>query len=187
LEDELDEDRILWHRLDHPGHELAELALHRSGHVLQGSAVFGSKAGPCRLNYLVVCNRKWETSWGTVVGRAGAKAVTVDVRRRKGRWLLHGNEVSGLDDAIDLDLNFSPSTNLLPIRRLRLGIGEKARVRAAWLRFPDFDLVPLDQSYSRLGESTYRYESDNGFVRDIEVRPSGLVTLYPDFWREEGG
>jgi hypothetical protein len=185
LEDELDEDRILWRRLDHPGHEMAELAAHGPGHVLMGAALFLSDEGPCRLTYVVACDREWRTSWGRVSGTVGARAVAVDVRRRKKRWLLDKKEVPGLDDAIDLDLNFSPSTNLLPIRRLRLGIGENARVRAAWLRFPDFDLVPLDQTYSRLGESTYRYESDTGFVRQIEVRPSGLVTLYPDFWAEE--
>ncbi len=32
---------------------------------------------------------------------------------------------------LDVDINFSPSTNLPPIRRLNLGIGQEAKVRAA--------------------------------------------------------
>ena len=60
---------------------------------------------------------------------------------------------------VDLDLNFSPSTNLLPIRRLNLSVGQEAAVRAAWLRFPSFILEPLEQLYRRVDATTYRYES----------------------------
>jgi hypothetical protein len=38
---------------------------------------------------------------------------------------------------------FSPSTNLLPIRRLNLGVGQAAKVQAAWLRFLGFTLESL--------------------------------------------
>ena len=44
---------------------------------------------------------------------------------------------------VDLDLNFIPSTTLLPVRRLGLAIGQSAEVQAAWLRFPGFTLVPI--------------------------------------------
>jgi hypothetical protein len=39
------------------------------------------------------------------------------------------------EGCLDIDLGFSPSTNLLPIRRLTLAVGEAATVRAAWLPF----------------------------------------------------
>jgi hypothetical protein len=52
---------------------------------------------------------------------------------------------------IDLDLNFSPSTNLLPLMDLGLAIGQEATIRAAWLRFPRFALEPLDQVYRSTG------------------------------------
>lgn len=75
-------------------------------------------------------------------------------------------------------LNFSPSTNLLPIRRLNLAIGQGAAVRAAWLRFPSFTLEPLEQVYRRIDPTTYRYESAGGrFVAELQVNDSGLVTL----------
>ncbi len=37
---------------------------------------------------------------------------------------------------VDIDLNFSSSTNLLPIRRLDLAIGQDAELTAAWLVSP---------------------------------------------------
>ncbi len=87
---------------------------------------------------------------------------------------------------IDLDLNFSPSTNLLPIRRLALTVGETADVRAAWLRFPSFKLEPLPQQYRRIGETTYRYESAGGqFIADLKVNRSGFVVDYPSIWQAE--
>jgi hypothetical protein len=87
---------------------------------------------------------------------------------------------------IDLDLNFSPSTNLLPIRRLNLAVGQKALVTAAWLKFPGFELEPLSQAYSRIDESTYRYESGGGhFMADLKVDRLGFITKYPGIWQVE--
>ena len=89
---------------------------------------------------------------------------------------------------VDLDLNFSPSTNLLPIRRLSLEVGQEAEVRAAWLRFPSFKLEPHSQVYRRLDEFTYRYSSRGGeFVADLTVNECGLVTTYPGLWEAETG
>jgi hypothetical protein len=86
----------------------------------------------------------------------------------------------------DIDLNFSPSTNLLPIRRLALAVGESADVNAAWLRFPSFKLEQLPQQYLRLDETTYRYESAGGqFVAELQVDLFGFVIDYPGIWRAE--
>jgi hypothetical protein len=92
-------------------------------------------------------------------------------------------EVPEVDGCVDIDLNFSPSTNLLPIRRLRLDVGDEVSARAAWLRFPDFRLEPLDQSYRRDAGGVYRYESRAGkFVAELSVNEAGFVTGYPDLW-----
>src|SRR6185295_168660 len=86
-----------------------------------------------------------------------------------------------------LDLNFSPATNLLPIRRLNLDIGQQAEVKAAWLRFPSFELQPLSQVYERLGAFKYRYSSNGGqFTAELTVNHAGFVTNYPQLWEKEG-
>lgn len=100
--------------------------------------------------------------------------------------MMNGEPASAVDGCTDVDLNFSPSTNLLPIRRLRLAEGGHAAVRAAWLRFPSFDLEPLEQEYRRTGPTAYRYESAGGsFVRDLAVDDTGFVVDYPGIWSEE--
>ena len=84
---------------------------------------------------------------------------------------------------IDVDLGFSPVTNTLPIRRLALPVGGEAAVRAAWLRFPELEFVPLEQVYRRLAAERYLYESAGGrFRAELEVDAWGLVTRYGDYW-----
>lgn len=176
-------DVILWRRLDRPGHEACRAAPEGDGWSLAGAAVFAHEGAPCRLDYAVTCDGAWRTASGRVSGFVGTRRIDVRVEvDAAGRWRLDGHEVPGLEGCTDLDLNFSPSTNLLPIRRLSLPVGGRADVRAAWLRFPSFRLEPLEQVYHRTSAGTYRYESGGGrFVADLDVNPSGFVTRYPGF------
>jgi uncharacterized protein len=110
--------------------------------------------------------------------------LSVDAYRR---WQVNGVAKPVVNNCVDLDVNFSPSTNLLPIRRLDLEVGAQAEVMAAWLRFPSFEFEPLSQVYERLSESKYRYSSRGGqFVTELAVNKAGFVTVYPQFWEVEG-
>ena len=178
---------ILWRRLDEPGHEVARLIALGSSWHLDGTAVFAHDGQPCRLDYQVICDSRWRTVSAHVLGWIAAAAIKIDISVDPARrWRLQGVERPEVDGCIDVDINFSPSTNLLPIRRLDLGIGQEAKVRAAWLRFPGFTLEPLDQLYRRLDDGTYRYESAGGrFAVDLRVNAVGFVARYPGFWQAE--
>lgn len=180
---------ILWRRLDRPGHESARLSRRPDGWHLSGTAVFAHEAQPCRLDYRVACDAGWRTVSGRVTGWIGRQPVEIGLSvDAGGRWRRDGTESPGVVGCVDLDLGFSPSTNLLPIRRLGLAVGLEAEVRAAWLGFPGLTLEPLDQRYRRLDVATYRYESDGGrFVADLQVNAAGLVVRYPGLWDAEAG
>ncbi|HEV3459606.1 MAG TPA: putative glycolipid-binding domain-containing protein [Thermoanaerobaculia bacterium] len=84
---------------------------------------------------------------------------------------------------LDVDLAFTPSTNILPLRRLGLAAGESREVTAAWLRFPELTVEPLPQRYTRLDERRVLYESRGGaFTAELEVDELGLVVRYPPLW-----
>src|SRR4029077_12687554 len=101
-------------------------------------------------------------------------------------WHLNKEQCVEVTGCIDLNLNFSPLTNTLPIRRLNLAVGHEARVLTAWLRFPCFKFEPLEQIYRRVKTSKYVVENAaDSFVVDLEVDMAGLVIHYPDFWRVE--
>jgi uncharacterized protein len=179
--------RILWRRLNVPGHEAARLLSLHAIWLLEGVAAFVHEGEPCRLDYRVTCNSAWRTLSARVGGWVGAREIRTEISADDGgHWRLDGEPCPAVGGCTDVDLNFSPSTNLLPIRRLRLEVGQRAPVRAAWLRFPSFKLEPLEQVYHRTGVYTYRYESGGGrFVADLRVDGTGFVTEYPEFCRAE--
>jgi hypothetical protein len=158
-----------------------------SGWQLDGTALFAHDNAACRLNYMVACDHQWVTQSAVVSGWVGARTIDITVTRdTSGRWDVDGTTRPALVGCVDIDLNFSPSTNLLPIRRLQPGIGQKAVTRAAWLRFPTFEMEPLEQTYTRIADRVYRYESGGGsFVAVVTVDAQGLVIDYGEIWSRE--
>ncbi len=178
---------ILWRRLDLPGHEAAEITQQRNRWNLAGTALFAYRQQPCRLDYEIECDMLWGTRDVMVRGQIGEAPVSLALSRDgEGAWCANGTAQPAVQGCIDIDLGFSPSTNLLPIRRLKLPIGARAQVRAAWVRFPELTLEVLEQSYTRLTELTYKYESAGGeFTRELTVNAHGFVVDYPGVWRDE--
>ncbi|MEJ7847178.1 MAG: putative glycolipid-binding domain-containing protein [Pyrinomonadaceae bacterium] len=149
---------ILWRRLDMPGHE-SVLVYSDEGWYLDGAAIFLHDGKACRLEYLIKCDPEWKTGSASIDGWINDVPLNIEIDVIQGnRWHVNGEEIQAVTGAVDLDLNFSPITNTLPLRRLGLNIAESAEVRAAWLRFPSFELEPLEQTYTRLDESTYRFK-----------------------------
>lgn len=178
---------ILWRRLDVSGHEIAELTSDGDGWQLSGTVLVAHNANPCRLDYLIDCDDRWNTRAVQIHGRAGGGPAALELSRTsENTWYVNGTMMPALDGCIDVDLGFSPATNLLPIRRLRLAVGARAVVRAAWVRFPELTLAVLEQEYVRTGETTYHYEGAGGaFQRELSVNTDGFVLEYPGLWKAE--
>lgn len=183
----MEEERsIIWRRLDMPGHESARVYGDPDGWYLDGASIFLHDGKPCRLEYLIQCDPDWQTTFVTIDGWVGDEVVEVEMSASEDGWYFNEEEVAGFEGCADIDLNFSPLTNLLPIRRLNLAVGESRKVRAAWLRFPSFELEVLDQIYTRVDAKTVRYERlDGQFSAELKVNDAGLVTEYPGFWTLE--
>ena len=178
---------ILWRGIFWPGHEHCSVYDEGTRWFVEGVAVFVNEGQRCRLEYLIECDDAWTTQSARVSGWVGQKPIDIEIKADLDRnWLLNGVEQPAVKGCTDVDLNFSPSTNLLPIHRLTLEAGQQTPVSAAWLRFPSFKLERLDQVYRRLDQTTYRYESNDGeFVAELKVNAFGLVTNYPELWEEQ--
>lgn len=102
------------------------------------------------------------------------------------QWRLNGSAVQETTGCVDLDLGFTPATNLIAIRRLSLEIGEQSSAPAAWLDFPNFKLQRLEQHYHRISDNQYKYESlDAGYADILTVDGNGAVIQYPRLWEQE--
>lgn len=179
---------ILWRRLDLPGHDSARLTTGDAVEIA-GMTVFRDSEDTA-LRYTVRCDGSWRTRDASVAGWVGSRPVSLDLRRDDdGAWLLNGEAADSVRGCVDIDLNFTPATNLLPLRRLRFALGEQVEVRAAWLQWPEARLLPLVQRYCRRSHTTYDYEADlpgnQRFLARLEVADSGWVVKYGDLWRAE--
>jgi len=175
---------VHYRRLDAPGGEHCRLLAAPDGLRLAGTAVLVDGGAPLTAEYEIACGEGGETRSVRVELARGAAVRRLDlVREPDGRWLLDGREAPALAGCLDVDLSVTPSTNLLPIRRLRLAVGQSAEVTAAWMRFPDLRVEPLSQLYARIADRRYRYESRGGaFTAELDVDEHGLPIAYPPFW-----
>jgi uncharacterized protein len=149
--------------------------------------VFQLEGRPALLTYAATCDVSWRAQSGHVRGWIADRAVDLSVERTAGgAWRLGGAEVSGLRDCVDLDFGFTPSTNLLQLRRLALQTGQSADAPAAWLDISTGTLDVLVQRYERRSETTYWYEAPRfDYAALLEVDHVGFVRRYPGLWEVE--
>lgn len=153
-----------------------------SGWRIEGRAVFFDGA-PVGLDYSVDVDEAWLPASGTVDGFRDGVALVRTITRSNGRWLLGEAPVDALDDCPDLDFGFTPATNLIAVKRLKLKVGEAARTSSAWFDYATNTLGRLDQSYERLGDATFRYRAPAfGYDAILRVGADGFVDEYPALW-----
>lgn len=132
-----------------------------------------------RYSYELRADRDWVFRSLRLEALAGERTLTIE-HDGSGGWTVDGVERSDLTDAREIDLAVSPLTNTLPIRRLDLAVDDEDDIVTAYVSFPDLEVIPDPQRYTRLDEDLYRYESlDSDFEADITVDASGLVLDYP--------
>lgn len=173
-----------WCAWDGSGLDECRVAIGPAGVDLKGEVAAEPGDRPwCR--YAIACDASWRT-----------RAVSVDLadgRRLRlasdgaGNWTRDGEPVPELAGALDVDLSGTPATNTLPIRRLALRIGDRARIPCAYVELPSLAVRLEAQRYTRLAETRYHFESpSHGFARDVEVDAEGLVVSYPGLFRRVG-
>ena len=175
---------ILWKRLDTPGHDACTINRNNTGWKLCGTAVFRHEGHPARLSYEVVCDAAWRTLSGKVEGWLGERSVAFNIARMETDvWKFNHQNVMHLETCVDLDLGFTPATNLLPLRRLNLSVGQAANAPSAWLNVSESALTLLPQRYGRRSETTYWYEAPTvQYAALLTVDQTGFVIQYPGLW-----
>jgi hypothetical protein len=93
-----------------------------------------------------------------------------------------------LDGCADLDLGFTPATNLLQLRRLALAPGQAADVAVAWLDVAGGTLEVLFQRYERRSTATYFYAAPRfDYSAVLIVDATGFIHRYPGLWEVDPG
>lgn len=178
---------MLWHRLDGEGTDACRVTANADVRLIEGVAAFVEAGIVHALSYRVEIADDWTSRAAYVRGFAGERDVDLAIARVGGGWSVNGMPGAGLDGLADIDLGFTPATNLNAIRRLDLAIGDGAATTAVWLDTLDWQVKPLVQTYRRAGARAYDYQSPaHGYRAELETDDFGMVVHYPGLWRAIG-
>lgn len=168
-----------WRALDREGEDKCRLARVNGGYMLVGHARFRDASGWAALDYVVRCDGDWLTQSCDVTGVQGGEDVGLRLERDGPVWRLNDAKQPQLTGCTDVDLGFTPATNLMPIRRLpEVGGLDTA---AAWLRLPGPLLDRAEQRYTR-ERGGYVHYSNGETEAHLAVDAAGFVTEYPGLW-----
>ena len=180
---------FFWRRRNAPGHDHCRLLRGSAGWRLSGTAIFLHARQPCRLGYEVFADAGFRSRRAWITGFIGRRDVAEELRAAGPRWKHNGRRIAAVDGCADIDLGFTPATNLLVLRRLSLAVGgAEAEAPAAYLGFPSMRLARLPQFYRRVSRDAYAYRSpDHGYRGTLHVTRHGAVIDYPELFALEAG
>src|ERR1700730_5688051 len=173
---------ILWQGLLTPSMERFVVGASAKGFEFSGLILQAHEESPYVVRYAIEVDGAWRTRKVEVELEDGGQrrlSLTVD---GEGNWSHDGQRLEQVAGCIDVDLEWSPSTNTLPIRRLALAPGDTKTVAAVWVRFPSLEVQRIEQSYERLADRRYRYRSGR-FTADLAVDEDGIVLQYGVNWK----
>ncbi len=150
--------------------------------ILNGSVIMLSE--PSLIRYQTVCDKRWKTKVAHIRQESEGKVNNLELRTNAdGIWFEGKSPLALATGLLDIDLEFSPATNTLPINRLNLKEGESMEVDSLWVRTENLKLERLRQRYCRLDLTHYKYDALSfDFESIIEVDELGLVVNYGDLW-----
>jgi hypothetical protein len=142
------------------------------------SAVENGQAYAVR--YDITVDEHWRTREARVASDtiAGPRE-TVLCSDGSGHWTIDGERAPQLDGLIDVDIEASACTNLLPVHRLPHALEEVVDAPAVYVQALDLSVRRLDQTYRRLDARRYAYRAQPDFEAVLEYDASGLLVDYP--------
>jgi hypothetical protein len=103
----------------------------------------------------------------------------------RGLWHENGREQPALQGCIDIDIEATPMTNTLPVRRLAMKPGDSTEIRLCYIDVPALTSATTRQRYTALDDgATVLFESiESGFRAELPVDEDGIVRDYPGLFR----
>jgi hypothetical protein len=153
--------------------------------VLNGSITGEAYGLPVDLSYTIEADQKWNVLAVKLLKRAKpSKEIMLRKDVSSNKWIdQQGNYLSEIEGCADVDFSLTPSTNSLPINRLKFTPGAAYEIKVVYIDLLTFEIRPVQQKYSYLKNNVYRYESiSSGFKADIKTDEQGFVIDYPGIW-----
>ena len=167
---------VLWVRQDRPGNDACRFADAEGGFLIDGSS---TDAEWNALRYRI---RVWDDGTTRRV-RIGTSSRIFLRRAPDDTWDLNGNPIHEVTGAKDIHLGFTPATLTLPIRRLKLQVGEEQETLAASLDLAVVSLRPLQFVLRRTASDKYECIGvEDGVTSQLTVDAQGIVRSHAGHW-----
>lgn len=179
---------LIWASCENPGYEHVRIdAGHPEWTVFDSMLIREHEGEVRRGGYTLIVDNVWRAlEIRLMMEEAPGRMTALHLLASgEGSWTdADGQRIPELDGCIDVDIQWSPLTNTLPIRRLHLQPAEEREVRVVYLSLPDLHIQAVAQRYERIGEHEVRYMSlASGFRGELTIDDEGFVVLYPGRFR----
>jgi hypothetical protein len=164
------------------GFEVARFKRKGAGMLVQGSSVGIESGKAWAINYAIEMDSNWCARMATIELEDSKR---LKVRSNgAGRWTINGERQPLLDGCLDLDLEASLVTNMAPVHRLSLRVGQRSQAPAVYVRTRSLKVERLEQTYLRIpdanGRVVFDYDAPRFSYRAaLQFARDGLVVVYP--------
>ena len=167
---------VLWVRQDGQGNDACRFADAEGGYLIDGSS---TDASWNILRYRI----RARDDGTTRRARIGAKSRIFIRRAADDTWTLNGTPMPAVTGAKDVHLDFTPATFTLPIRRLKLAVGDESELLVASLDPDAEQLIPRHLVLRRRANDIYEsLEKESGTVSKLTVDRHGIVRIQAGRW-----
>ena len=153
---------ILWKGIEYNSLENCLLTADDSGNWIESNIIGSYQRDIYHVEYRIHTNTFWETIYCEL------------------KTQVNGVKQQHRFENVEVDLPLTPFTNTLPIRRLKMKIGQAREIVVLYLDVLTNEFRPVRQKYERLSDFQYKYENiPNDFEAVITVDKDGFVVDYP--------
>ena len=146
---------VVWRSLDGKKFEHVQLMSNEEGILADGLIIHLDADSSYRIRYRIQCDSAWQVR-KVHLQRLDASSQELFLHGDgKGKWKnKKGNRIEILDGARDIDIHFSPFTNTLAIRRLKLKQGIATQTQVVFINVPDLSFEIARQQYTLIEDNT---------------------------------
>lgn len=171
---------IIWKGILYNSLEYLKWIEKRDGFEANSKIIGSYQNDTYAVDYRLLISSEWE------VWRFGIEYEVNDVRKKitgekaGAEWKLNGFVDPRYSNFFFIDISLTPFTNTLPIRNLRLDVGQEQEIDVIYINILENDVLPVKQRYRKEKDGLFRFQTvPNDFEATISVDELGLVIFYP--------
>lgn len=176
---------LIWQHLDAAGWEHVRVITEHPGWMVFDSILVREANNQVlRGGYTLVVDKQWRTLELRFMleSAPGSMQGIHLLTEGDGRWTdANEQHIPELDGILDVDIQWSPLTKTLPLKRLDMQVGAEHELRVAYISLPKLALQVVEQVFSRPDDSTIAFSAPGEPDKDlITVDQNGYVTDYTE-------